>query len=201
MNGSDSISLMLDTGDSSSTSLNKSDWDLVFRTDTNFCNVTLATIGNQVRQSKVGRVKQMSFGAHTYANMLTVLIQNHSSISHLGLSFFKRHSVIIDFPKQKLYLNPASRFDNEDISDMSGLHLLRKNGQTFVHSVDTGSPADIAGIKPNDLLESINASLTSEMKMRKIRRLFKAKDGEKCTVAVKRGSEAFIVAFALKRSI
>src|SRR5262249_19104149 len=56
------------------------------------------------------------------------------------------------FPNQRMYLRKGKRFDQLDLRDQSGLHILRIDGATAVRVVDAGSPAARAGIEPGDLL-------------------------------------------------
>ena len=149
-----SVNLMLDTGDSGSVSFNESDWQKVFPPGaTNIYTATVGGVGNQSAQTQLGRIAELKVGSLTYTNLHALYIQNRSDVSHVGLNFFRRHIVTFDFPNQKLYLQPGKRFEMQDKNDMSGLHLLRINGLTVVHSVDDNSPAFNAGIRAQDILK------------------------------------------------
>ena len=69
---------------------------------------------------------------------------------------------------------PGQHFRDADEADMSGLHLLCDREQTFVHSVDEGSPAALAGVKAGDVLMELNGERTSAKRMSDIRRQLKA---------------------------
>jgi hypothetical protein len=76
--------------------------------------------------------------------------------SILGLGYLSRYIVTLDFPNQRMYLKKSKRFDQPDSRDLSGLHILRVDGQTVVKFVDSGSPAARAVIEPKDILLKVD---------------------------------------------
>jgi hypothetical protein len=70
----------------------------------------------------------------------------------LSLHYLSRYRVTFDFANHCIYLKKGKRFDQEDKIDRSGLHFLRRNGQTIVHSVDADSSAAKAGIRSEDVI-------------------------------------------------
>lgn len=196
------LSLMVDTGDSSSVSLNEADWQQVFGNDqTNTITATVADAANRIAQSKIGILAELEVKNLGYTNLHATFIQNPATPSHLGLGFFKRHKVTFDFADQSLYLEPGRRYAMPDREDMSGLHLLREDGLTAVHSVDQGSPAYVGGIRPGDVIEIVNGQNSASLSMRAIRRILRSDDGEKVVLQVKRGADEFGVNLSLKKAI
>jgi S1-C subfamily serine protease len=116
----------------------------------------------------------------------------------LGLGFWSRHIVTFDFPNRVIYLRQGARFKEPDRYDLSGLHLLRINGATVVHSVDDGSPAANAGIRAKDVIVKINHQTTAKQRLFAIRRLLSV-EGHEVAMTVKHGDEDFEVAFSLLR--
>ena len=196
------LSLMIDTGDNSSISLNSEDWQTVFGdSQTNVIIATVADAANRITQSKIGVIDQLEIENLGYTNLHATFIRNPDSPSHIGLGFFKRHKVTFDFANQMLYLQPGKRFLMPDQEDMSGLHLLREGESTVVYSVDENSPAYNHGIRPNDLIEIVDGQKASLLTMRAIRRILRAHDGEEVDMQVKRGNNVLNIAFALKKEI
>lgn len=72
----------------------------------------------------------------------------------LGLYYLSRYCVTFDFGRAKIYVQQGKRFRQPDYADRSGLHLVRRDGQAMIHSVDPGSPAANAGVKPGDRILS-----------------------------------------------
>jgi hypothetical protein len=202
VNHTQTLDLMIDTGDNSSISLNSEGWQKVFSTNqTNEVSTTVAGIGDQVAQSKVGVVGQLAIGGLTYTNLHAAYIQNPTDPSHLGLGFFRRHNVTFDFANQMLYLEPGQNFSMPDKEDMSGLHLLRDGEVTIVYSVDENSPAFAHGIRSKDIIESVNEQNASSLTMKAIRLILQSRDGDKVILQVRRGDDLLDFEFALKKAI
>jgi S1-C subfamily serine protease len=154
-----------------------------------------------VTQSKVGAVKQMAIEGLNYTNLHATYIHNPADPSHLGLGFFRRHNVTFDFANQILYLEPSQGFSTPDKEDMSGLHLLRQDGITFVYSVDENSPAFVGGIKPNDVIKLVNGQNASSLTLKTIRRALQSHDGDRVELQVRRGNDLLNFEFTLKQTI
>ena len=91
-------------------------------------------------------VDSVRLGPHHYARLRF----GEGPYAKLGAGFLGRHLVTFDVPGQRLYLRAAGGFDAVDRPDGSGLHLVRRGGQTLVYSVDDDSPARRADIAPGD---------------------------------------------------
>jgi PDZ domain/Aspartyl protease len=201
-NNAQILDLLIDTGDNSSISLNPEGWQEVFSTNqANTVTVTVAGVGNQVAQSKIGVVGQLAIEGLTFTNLHATYIHNPNDPSHLGLGFFRRHNVTFDFANQMLYLEPGQQFSIPDQEDMSGLHLLRDGETTIVYSVDENSPAFADGIRAKDIIESVNGQNASSLTMKEIRCALQSHDGDKVTLQVRRGDDLLDFEFALKKAI
>ena len=83
----------------------------------------------------------------------------------MGVELLSRFEVILDAPHKSLYLKPNKTcslpFPANAISGF-GYKALRDDYKTVVvHTVIPGSPADKAGIKPEDVIAKINGQTTS----------------------------------------
>jgi C-terminal processing protease CtpA/Prc len=88
-----------------------------------------------------------------------------------------------------------------DQEDMSGLHLLRDGTATIVCSVDENSPAFTRGIRPQDLVESVDGQSTATLGLREIRRRQQSRDGDRVVLQIKRGDDLLNFEFKLKNAI
>lgn len=202
VNQAQSLEFLIDTGDNSSISLNPEAWQKVFSTNrVNAMKATVAGVGNQMAQSQISLVNQLTVRGLNYTNLHAISIRNPSDPSHLGLGFFRRHQVIFDFANRRLYLHPGRQFSKLDKEDMSGLHLLRENQLTVVYSVDENSPAFNGGIKPGDIIISVNDQSASSLTMKVIRRILQSQDGDKVTLRIRRGNDLLDFEFVLKKAI
>lgn len=196
------LTLMVDTGDNSSISLNADAWLQIFGDGkTNTTAVNLSDASAQVAKSKVGLIDHLRIGTLNYTGLHATRILNPTNPSHLGLGFFRRHKTIFDFESRMLYVEPGMTFSTSDKEDMSGLHLLRDHKTTFVYSVDENSPAFAIGIKPKDIIEFINGQEADSLTMKSIREMLQSHDGERVSIKVRRGNNALELQFALKKAL
>jgi len=196
------LELMVDTGDTSSLSLNPEGWRAVFGEDTT--GQLAATVGDatsQVAASKIGVIRRLTIGGLVYTNLHATFLPNPAHPSHLGLGFFRRHNVTFDYPHHRLYLCPRPDVSEPDQEDMSGLHLLRADGETRVYSVDDHSPADADGIRPDDVIAAVDGRSAAAMTMRDIRLRLQTRDGDKVALQVRRGESVFATVLVLKQEL
>ena len=78
-------------------------------------------------------------------------------IGILGNSLFRNFVVYCDYANERVILEKGPDFNTEFPEDHSGLQIYRgENGGYEVLYVSEGTPADKAGFKAGDMLESIN---------------------------------------------
>ena len=126
---------------------------------------------------------------------------DEGSFNLIGLGLLSRYVVTLDFPAMKMYLQKGQAFDKPDEIDMSGLHLWRVESRTVVHSVDKSSPAEAAGIRPEDVVLKVGETSATEMDIYDLRDLLKSGDGKEIRMTIKRGEEEKAVTFKLKKQL
>ena len=202
VNRDKNLNLMIDTGDSSSMSLNQNAWQEVFSTnEMKTAAATVADAVNQVAQTRIGVLGEVAVQSLEYTNLHATLIQNTDQPSRLGFRFFQRHNVTFDFGGRMLYLQPDQKYSAPDVEDMSGLHLLRSGGVTTVYSVDEDSPAANQGIVANDIIERINDLPSSSLSIQAIREMLRSADGARVGLQLRRGDRLTEVSLVLKQII
>ncbi len=160
---------------------------------------TVYAAASGVHRSVTSRIDTFRIGALRYRNLL--VDRKETSGNLIGLKFLARHSVLLDFPKRKMYLKKGKNFDKVNEEDMSGLHLLRIKKQVVVYSVDRDSPAEKAGIRGNDVILTVGDRKAVGFGMWGLRRLLKSGDGKEIKMTLKRGAEEKPVRFKLKKRI
>jgi len=185
------VTLMIDTGDNGSISLNAEDWQRVIRAHPNadVHEILAAPISGAPVQSAAVRINDLTVGPNHYRGFVATAVPNPHALSTLGLRFLRQHMVRFDFQKRELLLRSGSEFGETEVFDMSGLHLIRSHGVTLVYAVDQGSPADAVGIHPGDVLEMVDQTSAASLSMRDIRRALKSNDGDAVHLQVRRGVE------------
>jgi PDZ domain/Aspartyl protease len=117
--------------------------------------------------SRIARGKKMSLGEFAIPGP----VFSEASRNRIGLTFLSRFKVTFDFPGGALYLRKGSRFEEPDVWDLSGLHVLRKQGQIEVDSVDKGSAAAKSEIQAGDKIVRIGDAKADQASLIQFRRL------------------------------
>ncbi|MHC4690903.1 MAG: aspartyl protease family protein [Planctomycetota bacterium] len=191
------MDFVIDTGDNGTGRIFSSTFNrFVLENEMKISQNVYETASGTIR-GQYARFDTLSLGPLTYNN----LIFSDGNISALGLSFFSRHLTTFDFPNKRLYLKKGEGFEKIDETDMSGLHLLRKIGDTFVYSVDVNSPAQEAGIKADDVIISINNKDAKEYELWEIRCILESGHNKEISMTIKRENDAKEVLFLLKKKI
>jgi hypothetical protein len=110
----------------------------------------------------------------------------------LGGRILEQCTVILDYERQRMILEPNVRFGSRIDGDMSGLTFDtggRGDWHTFtVSSIVEGSPADIVGIRRGDVILSVDGRLASHSRAEELRELFRI-DGRTVTLVILRGDD------------
>jgi hypothetical protein len=110
------------------------------------------------------------------------IFDESSTMSLLGLGFWSRFVVTFDFPNQNMYLRKGKGYGRPDLRDLSGLHLLRRDGAVVVHSVDKGSPGSLSGLQAGDMLMTLGSLRANETTIFEIRKVLSQAGPLKCSV-------------------
>lgn len=102
-----------------------------------------------------------------------VTVASDGDVKWIGMKCLSRFLVTVDFPGRVVYLKERKEFANQaDRWDLSGMWLRRDSSETVVDSVMPASPGEAAGLRVNDVIESIDGVPTKMLSMLKIRRIF-----------------------------
>lgn len=122
----------------------------------------------------------------------------------IGNGVLSRFIVIIDYPNEKLYLQPNKHYKEEFNFDKSGLAVIASDillNKYVVHSVIAGSPADLAGIKSGDVIRRINFSPSGTLSLERINQIFRKKEGTEIKLVIKRNKTKLKFKFKLKKLV
>jgi len=203
------VKLLIDTGASLSLLLHAN-------TDPNITlpeNIIQGSIGRGlggILEGYLGRVNRLEFGGLFFNNIVTNYQDiseslNAESISNrngiLGNSLIRRFNVIINYPKEKLYLRPHRRYNKGFKYDRSGLELIvsgKELKKISVYNLIKGSPADEAGFQKDDEIISINSIPARFIDLKGVSRRLTKRVGKKIKIKIKRGEEMMILRFKLR---
>ncbi len=163
-----------------------------------------------ILEGYIGRVNRLAFGELFFNNIITNYQDvseaiNLESISNrngiLGTSLISRFNVIIDYPKEKLYLKPHRRYNKGFKYDRSGLELIvsGKNLKTVtVFSLISGSPAAEAGFQKGDQILSVNNIPTRFLNLKGVSKKLTKRVGKKIKIKLRRGDQIMTLRFKLR---
>jgi tetratricopeptide (TPR) repeat protein len=117
----------------------------------------------------------------------------------LGLRFWRRYNVTLDFLRQTLYLEKSHWFGREEEADMSGLVFRWKADKIIVSEVRERSPTSPtaqAGLKPDDVLLKIGGKDAAKTRFLELMRVLSRK-GQKVPVVYQRNGVQAEVLVAL----
>jgi hypothetical protein len=157
-----------------------------------------------------GRLKQMQLGKyvldHPIATFSGAQKGSEADASYsgvLGGEILGRFRVTMDYPHHRMYLEPNSHLTDPYEDDMSGATLLASGPDLrsiAVLSVMDGSAASEAGIKPNDVLETIDGKAATGVTLQQIKQMF-MRDGATYSLQIRRAGELVPLTLQLRRKI
>ncbi len=122
---------------------------------------------------------------------------------NIGGELLSRFTVVFDYARQRIYLEPNARLTDPFLYNMSGipLELEDPRGTAFaVRGVTPGSPAAEAGLQVGDAITGIDGRPAAEYRLSSVRRMFK-EEGREVTLRVRRDAQTREVAIKLRKMI
>jgi hypothetical protein len=158
----------------------------------------------------VGRTKSFSIGKYDADQLIASFSQSGGIDSadsriagSLGGAFWKRFTVVFDFPHQRLILKPNTRFSDFDEADMSGLSIIAKGPGLKVFEivrVSPNSPGSEAGFQQGDIIEGINDEAAADLNLVAIRDLFR-QVGHTDKLLIDRKGQSITLSLKLRRLV
>lgn len=121
----------------------------------------------------------------------------------LGGEILRRFSVTLDYSRRQVILEPNTAFNDPYEGDMSGATLVARGSDLrtiMVQSVADRSPALEAGLKPGDVIETVDGKSAEKLSLEQIKQLFKL-DGRQYLLGIRRGKDLTHVTIRIQRMI
>jgi len=120
----------------------------------------------------------------------------------IGNLLLEKFDFYLDYHKEKLYIRPSKNYSKEFNYDKSGIMVItggRNLESYFVSHVIPGSPADRAGVLPNDQIVKVNGWPVSFLSLGKILEIFQKEEGKQVRLTLRRNGEKFKCSFFLRK--
>ncbi len=161
----------------------------------------------------LGRVGALEMGPYRLEKLLTSFPDSGAvrmklrfrRQGNLGYETLKRFRVWFDYPGHGLWIKPSRHFHDPFEHDMSGLEIIAR-GASFsrylIESVQPGSPAEEAGLLPDDELLMIDSQPANTYTLTTLSQLLHSRDGRHIPLLVRRDErDFFYTTLILKRVI
>ena len=115
----------------------------------------------------IGRIRTLDVGPFTFSELITTfqdiddpLVENETKSRNglIGNQLLSKFNIIIDFPRNRMYLRPTRFYKKKIRFDRSGMTLFAVGvdlRQYVVQDVVSGSAADLAGIQTGDRITRV----------------------------------------------
>jgi hypothetical protein len=206
------VKLLIDTGAALTLLLNTETHPLLTRPPNTIKGNIGYGLGGHL-EGFLGRVTRLHFANYQLDEVLTyfqelprqldsVALNGRNGI--LGNQVLNRFHLIIDYPRELLYVQPNRHYDDEFEFDKSGLVVIA-SGENLNHfiviDVIAGSPAAEAGIQKGDELKRINLLPANFYSLEDLNRIFRKKEGKRIKLIVIRGGQRLKFLFRLRKLI
>jgi len=160
-----------------------------------------ADIG-RVAALRLGGVELHNVVTHLYGDSAGVFTGNPYWIGNIGGDALRRFTVILDYARSRIILEPRDRIDEPFETDMSGVAFIATSDgldRIVVDYVLPGSPAAGAGLAAGDSLVAVEGAAVNEKTLIELRRRFRREGAVELTL--KRSGETRIVKLQLRRLV
>jgi hypothetical protein len=167
--GVDRHPFILDTGMTSTADLDHDLFEAASKKHVlELSGTTLAQTVTGTASHRSGRLQRLALADLA----VTDCVADEAIDSKVGLGFCSRFVLTLDFPHERVCFKKGKRFTTPDSQDTTGLHIVRIDGETVVHSVDKGSLAEAAGLSASDVIVKVKDRPADEATLFELRRLF-----------------------------
>jgi hypothetical protein len=154
---------------------------------------------------KLGRIPQICFGNHCFANpivsfvdsaSIAQIVANSDRDGTVGAQILSRFNYIIDYTQKKFYFKPNFYFKKNFAYNIAGIDLTQiipLVPQTEVLYVWENSPAALAGVKVGDQLLEVNGNRAFQMTINELKMIFETPSKKPLTLILLRGDKEISV--------
>lgn len=158
----------------------------------------------------IGLINRLSFGSFRFYELIckfqdvdSIKISKSSSkrTGIAGNEILKKFTILIDNSNRKLYFKPNRSYKKKIKYDKSGLTLYATGNNLdkyYIKYIISGSPADLAGLKPHDRIYSVQYIPAMFWSLNGIINLLRKKENKKIRLKIIRNKKKMVFTFKLK---
>lgn len=120
----------------------------------------------------------------------------------IGGEILRRFIVVIDYPNRRMLLQPGRKIHEPFHYNMSGIDIVNPMpGLPYykIINVQEGSPGDLAGLLPDDVIVYINHSAAKDITLSEINQLLMSRENRNIQMQVKRNGQLVRADFRLQK--
>jgi len=119
-------------------------------------------------------IKEVKLGPYRFRKVPVYVFNDEFNITSypslggiLGNDLLRRFNVVLNYANREFYLTPNSHFADAFDYSYSGIELYRLGDRIIVGDVAKGSPAELAGVKEEDVVVSVNNNFSQSLQQYK----------------------------------
>ena len=119
---------------------------------------------------KITTVKGVRIGPYKFRKVPAYVFDDEFNVTSypslgglVGNDIFRRFNLIIDYGNRLIHLLPNTHFNDPFDYSYTGLGIYVVDGQVLVEDVIEGSPAEKAGIQPDDIIVSVGTNFSGNI--------------------------------------
>ena len=121
----------------------------------------------------------------------------------IGGGYLRRFTVVLDYPHQRLYLEPNAHFTDYAEADMSGLAIIARGPglKTFeITAIMPNTPGAEAGLQKGDIIAGIDDEAAADLSLIAVRDLFR-QIGHKYKLLIERNGQTISITIQMRRLV
>lgn len=148
-------------------------------------------------------IKQVQIGPYKFRKVPTNILDDEFNATSypflgglIGNDILRRFNIVLNYPRREIHLLPNKHYNDDFDYSYTGMNIYDIEGHVVADDVIEGSPAFKSGLKPGDLILSVNGNFTNDVNT--YRNLMQTV-GEKITLIVTRDGAPMIISFRVGR--
>lgn len=162
---------------------------------------------------EIGRINSLEINDFIFKEPIAVYPDSSSAAAafgmdgrngSLGSEILRRFNLVIDYPHNQITLTPNKFLKDPFKVNRTGIEIIAPiPGFSYftISSLRKDSPGKMAGLKPGDILVSVNNKSINFLSLEDVYSIFEGKPGKKIKMVVKRNDLRFVTYFYLEQYI